>query len=155
MSEARKLSHISTLYCTQYKAEAELFIQDKHPSGLRHLIVQYDDGRPEFSAAIRKDWTERDISDFLLWPLKNPETKYPVWEIPERSYHSQQLFRWWAGEKPKRLSAAAKKGRKRIEGQGEMLLPIAGKKGNNIASKTVSRSSPRQKKESRLTENSI
>jgi hypothetical protein len=146
MSAERKLSHISKIYCTQYKTEAELFIQDKHPSGLRHLIVQYDDGRPEFAAAICKDWTERDISDFLLWPLKNPGTKHPVWEIPERLYHSRQLFRWWAGEEPKRASVPTKKGRKRIAGQTEMLLPIAGDKGKELAAKPVSRPSARPKK---------
>ena len=41
--------------------------------------------------------------------------------------------------------AAAKKGRKRIEGQGEMLLPITGKKGKEAA-KPVARSGTRQKK---------
>jgi hypothetical protein len=33
----------------------------------------------------------------------------------------------------KRASAQQKKGRKRIAGQTEMLLPIAGKKGNEVA----------------------
>jgi len=146
MPEARKLRHISRLYCTQYKTGAQLFIQDTHPSGLRHLIVQYDDGRPEFVAAIRKDWTERDISDFLLWSLKNPETEYPAWEIPERLYHSQLLFRWWAGEKPRRASAPTKKRRKRIARQTEMLLPIAGEKGKEVVAKPVSQPSARQKK---------
>jgi DNA end-binding protein Ku len=46
----------------------------------------------------------------------------------------------------KRSSPPAKKGRKRIAGQGEMLLPIIGKKGKEVASKPVSRPSARQKK---------
>jgi DNA end-binding protein Ku len=46
----------------------------------------------------------------------------------------------------KRSSAPAKKGRKRIEGQGEMLLPIAGKKGKDAAAKPLARSATRQKK---------
>ena len=46
----------------------------------------------------------------------------------------------------KRTSPLAKKGRKRIAGQGEMLLPIIGKKGKEVASKPVSRPSARQKK---------
>ena len=41
---------------------------------------------------------------------------------------------------------APKKGRKRIEGQKEMLLPISGKKGKEAASKPVARPSTRQKK---------
>jgi len=45
----------------------------------------------------------------------------------------------------KRPRASAKKGRKRIAGQGEMLLPISGKKGKEAAAKSVARPS-RQKK---------
>ncbi len=47
----------------------------------------------------------------------------------------------------KRPTAASKKGRKRIAGQGEMLLPIPGKKGKEAAaSKPVARPGTRQKK---------
>ena len=46
----------------------------------------------------------------------------------------------------KAASAAPKKGRKRIEGQGEMLLPISGKKGREAAAKPAERTSARQKK---------
>jgi hypothetical protein len=99
MPETRILSFLDRRHCPQYNTEAETLIQDEHPSGLRHLVVQYEDGRPEFTAAIRRHWTEQDISDFLLWPLKNPETAYPVWEIPAR-LGSSTLFRWWMGEKP-------------------------------------------------------
>ena len=45
----------------------------------------------------------------------------------------------------KRPAAPAKKGRKRIPGQGEMLLPISGKKGKEAAAKPVARPG-RQKK---------
>ena len=47
----------------------------------------------------------------------------------------------------RRAAAPAKKGRKRIEGQREMLLPIPGKKGKEAAaSKPVARPGTRQKK---------
>jgi DNA end-binding protein Ku len=46
----------------------------------------------------------------------------------------------------KRASAAPKKGRKRVEGQTEMLLPIAGKKGKEAAAKPVAKATARQKK---------
>ena len=46
----------------------------------------------------------------------------------------------------KRAPAAPKKGRKRVEGQTEMLLPIAGKKGKEAAVKSVSKPTARQKK---------
>jgi DNA end-binding protein Ku len=44
----------------------------------------------------------------------------------------------------KAASPPPKKGRKRIEGQGEMLLPIAGKKGKQAAAKPAERASARQ-----------
>ena len=46
----------------------------------------------------------------------------------------------------KRAPAAPKKGRKRVEGQTEMLLPIAGKKGKEAAVTPVSKPTARQKK---------
>ena len=46
----------------------------------------------------------------------------------------------------KAASAPPKKGRKRVEGQGEMLLPIPGKKGKESAAKPAERPSAREKK---------
>jgi DNA end-binding protein Ku len=46
----------------------------------------------------------------------------------------------------KDASAPPKKGRKRIQGQSEMLLPISGKKGKDAAAKPAERTSLRQKK---------
>jgi DNA end-binding protein Ku len=46
----------------------------------------------------------------------------------------------------KRTSAPPKKGRKRVQGQTEMLLPIAGKKGKEAAAKPVAKPAGRQKK---------
>ena len=45
----------------------------------------------------------------------------------------------------KRASAAPKKGRKRIEGQTELLLPITGKQGKEAATKPVAKPSARKK----------
>jgi DNA end-binding protein Ku len=46
----------------------------------------------------------------------------------------------------KRAPASSKKGRKRVAGQTEMLLPIAGKKGKEAAVKPVAKPTARQKK---------
>ena len=46
----------------------------------------------------------------------------------------------------KAVSILPKKGRKRIHGQGAMLLPITGKKGKETAAKPTQRSSARQKR---------
>jgi DNA end-binding protein Ku len=43
-------------------------------------------------------------------------------------------------------ASAAKKGRKRIEGQKEMLLPIQGKKRKEASGKSVARQNSRQKR---------
>jgi DNA end-binding protein Ku len=48
----------------------------------------------------------------------------------------------------KAASAPPKKGRKRIEGQGEMLLPIPGKKGKNAVARPTERSGARQERAS-------
>jgi hypothetical protein len=102
MTETRKLSLFCTMHCTQYDSEAKFFILDKHPSGLRHLIVQYAkggyQGLPEFATAIPHDWSLDEISNFLL--MNTHEGEYPAWEIPARAYDSSMLFRWWKGEKP-------------------------------------------------------
>ena len=46
----------------------------------------------------------------------------------------------------KRVPAPPKKGRKRIEGQAEMLLPITGKKGKEVATNPAAKPSARQKR---------
>jgi len=51
-----------------------------------------------------------------------------------------------ASERSKPARASAKKGKKRIEGQREMLLPISGKKGKEAADKRVVRRAARHKK---------
>jgi hypothetical protein len=53
-----------------------------------------------FGAAIRDEWTEQEVSDLLLWPMKASDAPYPSWEVPARAYGSPSLFRWWAGEEP-------------------------------------------------------
>ena len=47
---------------------------------------------------------------------------------------------------PSATRAQAKKGKKRIEGQREMLLPIPGKKDKEAAAKSTARSSERHRK---------
>jgi DNA end-binding protein Ku len=54
------------------------------------------------------------------------------------------LRRSIAQEQP--AAALPKKGRKRIEGQGEMLLPISGQKGKEAAAKSAERVNARRKK---------
>jgi hypothetical protein len=96
---------IASMFCKQYGAEARAFIDDAHPSGHRHLVMHYGQtggykGAPEFAAAIPDDWSEKDVMDLLLWPMKDEKAPYPAWEVPARAYGSATLFRFWAGAKP-------------------------------------------------------
>jgi hypothetical protein len=99
------LKYIGTIpNVPQYGSAADFYIQDDHPSGVRHLVVCYEkggyDGRPKFMSGIPSDWTEAEVLDFIFWPAK-PEAAYPTWEAPARIYGSDTLFRWWKGEKPR------------------------------------------------------
>jgi hypothetical protein len=99
---ARRL--IASLFCKQYKTEAKVYIEGPSAEGwpARGLLVQYENGgyggRPEFGAVIPNDWSEEDVMDLLLWPMKSPKAPYPAWEVPARVHGSPILFRWWAGE---------------------------------------------------------
>jgi len=100
----RSLRLIASLYCSQYKTDAKLYIEDPHPSGQRHLVAQYEKGGyggdREFAAAIPDDWTDKAVTGLIFWPMKYPKAPYPAWEIPARAFGRAELFRWWAGGKP-------------------------------------------------------
>jgi hypothetical protein len=53
-------------------------------------------GQPEFAAAIPDDWSEPEVMDLVLWPMKSQDAPYPAWEVPARAHGSDELFRWWA-----------------------------------------------------------
>jgi hypothetical protein len=98
---ARRL--FATLFCTQYKTEATVYVEDAPPHTWgRELLVEYEKGgyggRREFGAAIPRDWSDDDVMDLLFWPMKSPRAPYPAWEVPARVHGSPILFRWWAGE---------------------------------------------------------
>jgi hypothetical protein len=105
MADTSKLRLIASTFCKQYQSEAKFYVDDAHESGQRCLVVRYEkgghDGRPEFAAAIPDTWSEQDVMDLLLWPMKDSKAPYPAWEVSARAYGSETLFRWWAGEKPR------------------------------------------------------
>jgi hypothetical protein len=111
MADDRKLKPIGSVFCDQYTCEARFYTDEAHPSGQRHLVVQYGagysgpvdlpivDGRRRFASAIPGDWSEQELHGLLLEPM-NPEAPHPAWEVPARAHGSARLFRWWADEKP-------------------------------------------------------
>ena len=62
---------------------------------------------------------------------------------PQNAVNLMEALRRSIAEE-KAASIPPKKGRKRIEGQAEMLLPIAGKKGKQATAKPAERASARQ-----------
>jgi DNA end-binding protein Ku len=80
--------------------------------------------------------------------IKEKQAGMPVSREPSRPQNVVNLMdalrRSIAQEKA--ASAPPKKGRKRIEGQGEMLFPISGKKGKDAVAKPAERTRARQKK---------
>jgi hypothetical protein len=57
------------------------------------------DGASEFVAGIPDDWSEENVIDLILPPLKDANAQFPAWEVPARAYNWEILFRWWAGVK--------------------------------------------------------
>jgi hypothetical protein len=85
MPETRDLRLLATAHCVPYKCEAKIYIQDKHPSGYRHLVAQYGDGYAgrtdlpvadngcrEFAAALPHDMGEQEIIDRWLFVANEP-----------------------------------------------------------------------------------
>src|SRR5258708_26252614 len=122
MPDVSSLKFIYSSFCTQYQSEAKFYIDEAHASGLRHLVVAYEKGgyagHPNFAAGIPDKWSEQDLLDLILWPMKDPKAPYPAWEVPARAYGSPMLYAWWRGgpgltDKDQLKNAAASKERGR------------------------------------------
>jgi DNA end-binding protein Ku len=74
-----------------------------------------------------------------------PVSREPLAPQPQNVVNLMDVLRRSIAQE-KSASAPPKKGRKRTEGQSEMLLPIPGRKGKEATAKPAERSSARQKK---------
>ena len=88
--------------------------------------------------------------DAVLKMLKNkqaglPVSREPAAQRPQNVVNLMDALRRSIAEE-KAASTPPKKGRKRIEGQSEMLLPIAGKKGKQATAKPAERASARHER---------
>ena len=92
-----------------------------------------------------EDHYEAALKELIEKKIKGIELEVPEARAPVTVINLLDALRR-SIEQEKRPSAAAKKRRRRIEGQTEMLLPIPGKKGKEAAGKTTARPSARQKK---------
>jgi hypothetical protein len=77
MRDASTLKPIGSAHCPQYNTEAKFYIDAAHKSGHRHLIVHYErggyQGAAEFVAGIPDDWSEENVIDLLLRPMKSQD----------------------------------------------------------------------------------
>ena len=92
-----------------------------------------------------EDHYEAALKELIEKKIKGIELEVPEARAPVTVINLMDALRR-SIEQEKRPSAAAKKRRRRIEGQTEMLLPIPGKKGKEAAGKTKARPGARQKK---------
>ena len=95
MRDVSKLKFIGSSFCTQYQSQASFYIDEAHASGLRHLVVVYENSDSEFLAGIPDKWTEEAVQDFVFWPMKKKNSPYPAWEVPARAYGSPTIYAWW------------------------------------------------------------
>ena len=99
MRDVSKLRLLCSSFCTQYQSDAKFYIDQAHDSEIRHLVVVYEKGGygggKEFAAAIPKAWTDQDVLNLILWPMKDPKAPYPAWEVPARVNGRPTLYEWW------------------------------------------------------------
>lgn len=108
MRDVSKLKFIGSSFCSQYQSQAKFYIDEAHASGKRHLVVVYENGEHDFIAGIPDEWADENVQDFIFWPMKNPNSPYPAWEVPARAYGSPMLYAWWKGRPPLQREAVAR-----------------------------------------------
>jgi DNA end-binding protein Ku len=111
---------------------------------LAEHILQSKEG--DFDPSEFVDHYEQPVVEMLRKKQAGiPATKEQPSTRPQNVVNLMDALRQSIQEE-KRAPAPAKKGRRRAEGQGEMLLPIPSKRGKEAASKPVARPAARQKK---------
>jgi hypothetical protein len=97
MRDVSKLRFLCSSFCKEYQSEAKFYIDEANDSETRHLIVVYEKGGygggKEFAASIPKAWTDEDVLNLILLPIKDPKAPYPAWEVPARTNGSPMLAR--------------------------------------------------------------
>jgi hypothetical protein len=108
MRDVSKLKFIGSSFCSQYQSQAKFYIDEAHASGMRHLVVVYENDEHDFIAGIPDEWADENVQDFIFWPIKNPNSPYPAWEVPARAYGCPMLYAWWKGHPPLQREASAR-----------------------------------------------
>ena len=108
MRDVSKLKFIGSSFCSQYQSQAKFYIDEMHASGIRHLVVVYENDEHDFIAGIPDEWADENVQDFIFWPMKNPNSPYPAWEVPACAYGSPMLYAWWKGRPPLQRAVSAR-----------------------------------------------
>jgi DNA end-binding protein Ku len=106
-----------------------------------HIV---DTKRGDFEPEKFEDQYEDALKELISKKQKGEKIERP--KEPSRSNVVNLMDALRQSVQEEKRASVAKKGRKRIEGQKEMLLPIQGKKRKEADSKSVGRPSSRQKK---------
>ena len=124
---------------------------EKVPKDMMDLAIHIvDTKRGKFEPEKFEDHYENALKELLRKKQKGEKIERP--REPARTNvvnlmeALRQSVKATGGKQPSATRAQAKKGKKRIEGQREMLLPISGKKDKEAAAKSTARSSGRHRK---------
>jgi len=124
---------------------------EKVPKDMMDLAIHIvDTKRGKFEPEKFEDHYENALKELLRKKQKREKIERP--REPTRTNvvnlmeALRQSVKAAGGKQPSATRAQAKKGKKRIEGQREMLLPIPGKKDKEAAAKSTARPSGRHRK---------
>jgi len=141
---------VTLRYPYEVRNEAEYFetIEDeKLPKDMIDLAVHIVDTKTgHFKPDKFKDDFEEALKDLLRRKQKGEKIERPKERAPSNVINLMDALR--QSVKAGGGRSPAKRGKKKIEGQREMLLSIPGKKGKEVSSKHVARSGSRHRKAS-------
>jgi DNA end-binding protein Ku len=119
---------------------------EKVPKDMLDLAVHIVESKKgKFQPEKFEDEYESALKELLRKKQKGERIERPKEPARTNVVNLMDALRRSVGQE-KRTRASAKKGRKRVAGQTEMLLPIAGKKGKEVAAKPSARPGARQKR---------
>jgi DNA end-binding protein Ku len=123
---------------------------EKVPKDMLDLAIHIvETKKGKFEPQKFEDQYEEALKDLIRKKQKGEKIDRPAERAPSNVVNLMDALRQSvkadrSGASQKAIRSQAKKGKKRIEGQREMLLPISGKKGKEVA-KPVARTATRRK----------
>ena len=127
----------------EYFAEIE---EEKIPKDMLELATHIvDTKRGKFEPEKFEDEYEDALKELLRKKQKGEKIEQPKERAPSNVVNLMDALRNSLKAEGEPSARPAKKGRKRIDGQREMLLPIPGKKGKEAPAKRAARPHPRRK----------